>query len=95
MVDHVCNDTKKGAAMLLNSKSEEIWIEGSSVLNDLQVQTLIEIFSVCPRPSMTVINLISAEMNLSKDCVMDFLAQRKQRIHLKQQQQLEKKCNNS
>lgn len=41
-------------------------------LNDLQLRTLIRIFGVCPRPSTTVINMISAEMKLPKECIVDF-----------------------
>ena len=52
-------------------------ISDGQILSDLQQQTLLRIFCVCPRPSSTVINMISTEMSLPKDIVFNFFAQQK------------------
>ena len=44
-------------------------------LEELQRNTLIRIFSVCPKPSALVINMICAEMNLSRRLVLDFFVE--------------------
>ena len=41
-------------------------------LDDLQLQTLSRIGQLCPRPSKTVIDMISHQMKLSRSCVIDF-----------------------
>merc|ERR1712156_477964 len=51
--------------------------QDGQILSDLQQQTLLRIFCVCPRPSTAVINMISNEMNLPKDIILDFFVQRK------------------
>lgn len=51
--------------------------QDGQILSDLQQQTLLRIFCVCPRPSSTVINMISTEMSLPKDIVFNFFAQQK------------------
>ena len=61
-----------------NCSSSLIYSQGNlEILSDLQQETLLRIWGVCPRPSTTVINMISAEMNLPKDIVLDFFVQRK------------------
>lgn len=51
-------------------------------MSDLQRNTLIRIFGVCPRPSTAVINMISAEMKLPKECIVDFfVGQRRKSFH--------------
>ena len=56
-------------------------------LDDLQMQTLSRIASLCPKPSKTVIDMISHQMKLSRSCVIDFF------VHLKKKnsESIEKK----
>jgi hypothetical protein len=42
------------------------------LLSDLQKHTLSRILSVCPRPSKTVIDMISKQMDLSSDVINSF-----------------------
>ena len=66
------------ARMVKKTENSLIYSQGNhQILSDLQQETLLRIWGVCPRPSATVINMISAEMNLPKDIVLDFFVQRK------------------